>query len=374
MSLANQQGGHIVSMRITRNSSNESTTTLKKPFLKDASKWSCQMTDCFVNRSSPILGELLDGQTAHFTIVPHLLNPPTFVPDNLEFRPYKCRSVLDYYEQLNTFCSKFSYIYSRGKQIIEALPAFAGLYNLPFTTPINYLEHDFLGGGILAADVGYSSFDEKPLRAALTGGLKLEFLASIEFCEFFYITVHPRIQTLLGFAPNLFSVNIANFLGLVIVYDDLTQPLPAPALNILPPLQAARFPSVSSIKQLDERSSLDLWVSFPISNRIEVLNGIESHEHLLGRFDLTDVQEFVGTTFRVGGKRKLAEKFQSGMENLTRNNPDYEANHLLPGQIQFVNIRIRTRYFDRITKQFTNYDSDFEDAMWHLRLLFCKKT
>jgi len=245
------------------------------------------------------------------------------------------------------------------------------VYNLPFATPINYLEHDFLGGGPLAADVGYSSFDEKPLRAALTGGLKLEFLASIEFCEFFYITVHPRIQTLLGFTPNLFSVNIFNF-PVNIVYDDLTQPVPV-GLNILPPLQAARFPSVTTIKQLDERSSLDLWVSFPISNRIEVLDGIESHEHLLGRFDLTDVQEFAGTTFREG-KRKLSEKFQSGMENLTRNNPDYEANHLLPGQIQFVNVKIRTRYFDRTTKKFKNYDSDFEDAMWHLRLLFCKKT
>jgi len=104
MSLANQQGGHIVSMRITRNSSNESITTLKKPFLKDASKWSCQMTDCFVNRNSPILGELLDGETVHFTIEPYAANN-TFVPEQsvLQFKPYKCRSVLEYFEQLNTF-------------------------------------------------------------------------------------------------------------------------------------------------------------------------------------------------------------------------------------------------------------------------------
>jgi len=109
------------------------------------------MTDFFVNKSPQILAALLGGDTAHFTITPYVpAMANAFLPElNVrQFRPYKCTTVLEYFNQIHKFCTYFSYIYSRSKQIIEASAGFAagplaGRYNVPVTTAINYLKNDW---------------------------------------------------------------------------------------------------------------------------------------------------------------------------------------------------------------------------------------
>lgn len=369
MSIANQKGGHVVTMRITRNDSNETTMTLKTPFLKKAENWSCQVTDFFTNKTPDIMPGLGKLNTDwHFRVLPF---DGTGVNVNLElptisenvFIPQDCSTVLQYVEQLQRFFKRYSYIHRRTKDIIDGYGY--QNYTQAFPDAINFIPRDIQAAG----DVGYEVMFENitpVLRASLNAALKLQIIMEADFCEHFYVEVAPSVAAILGLNPYLLTVGYAN--GVIFRGPDL----PVFANIISGPDNDATFVSTRTVKTLDRRASLDVWASFPITNRIETVNGAEVHEHLLTRFDLTSMKEFTTARDFDNQTLQLREKFQSGMENLTRYNPDYESVYLLPGAIQNVNIVIRTRYFDH-TQQYKAVPADFTDGLWHARLMFAKK-
>ena len=101
------------------------------------------------------------------------------------------------------------------------------------------------------------------------------------------------------------------------------------------------------------------------------MNGIETHDFLLGRFPIQDyIDHHVSYTDR--DKYSVLETVNLGLEDLCRKNPDTIANYMLPGEIRVVNITVRTRYIeDQIIKTVpTDYSNG---GFFSLKLLFSKK-
>ena len=70
--------------------------------------------------------------------------------------------------------------------------------------------------------------------------------------------------------------------------------IPEVAARVLP-TSSKIFMSGYSVQALDERLSLDVECVFPASRKISILNGAETHEYLLVRFDLSNFKSFSST-------------------------------------------------------------------------------
>jgi len=301
---------------------NTSNTTLKTPLLKKSENYACQITDFFINKTPDLFPNELWSQP-HFEIV-NFVPPPAIgiqqaVPYIAErtFTPQRCKNVMDYFSQVQKFFKQYSHIFRRTVTIIEALGAGPHDYSvLPNATSINFLKQEFLGG----VNVGFGGkVDEVSVR--LDSTLRLVFKCTPDFLQHFYIKVNPSIATALNLLTELFSVDIAGV--------NYTAPQPdQPLLNALGALNAhylnpiaapateKLFTSVFTLNALDFRKSLDVWVSMPIANHIECLNGKEELQHTIARFDLSNIKKFE-TTYTIGSEDfSVHENFASGMENL----------------------------------------------------------
>ena len=381
MSIVNQKGGFVTSLRITRNNVNTSNTTLKTPLLKKSENYACQITDFFINKTPDIFPDELWDQP-HIEII-NFVPPPAIgvqqpVPyiDIAErtFRPQRCKNVMDYFAQLQKFFKQYSHVFRRTVTLIEALGADPHDYSVLPNDSINFLMQEFIGG----VNVGFGGkVDAVSVR--LDSTLRVVLKCTPGFLRHFYIKINSSVATALNLPTELFSVDI---LGANYTAPQPDQPLlnalgilNAHYLNVIAaPATNKLFTSVFTLNALDFRKSLDVWVSMPIANHIECLNGKEELQHTIARFDLTNMKKFE-TSYTIGSEGfSVHEHFASGMENLTRQNPDFEGIHMMPGILQAVNVRLLSRWFDKSTKKLISQDSDLTDGLWHLRLLFSKKT
>ena len=131
----------------------------------------------------------------------------------------------------------------------------------------------------------------------------------------------------------------------------------------------------NSVSVLDERISIDVWATFPVSSKVAVVDGEEEHEFILCRFPLSETKYFrtvyTNNTEGATGKTTLAEGFIAGLHDLTGGNPDYESNHFLNGDIRSVNLQLYTRYKEE--GKFKRVKTDMTDGLWSITLQFSKK-
>jgi hypothetical protein len=122
---------------------------------------------------------------------------------------------------------------------------------------------------------------------------------------------------------------------------------------------------------LDTRLSLDVEASLPISTQPRILNGVETHDYLLGRFPIRDyIDRHVSYTDQ--DEYSVTETVNLGLEDLCRKNPNTITNYCLPGEIVIINIKIVTRYLEN--KKIKTVDTDYSNGgYWSLKLLFSKK-
>ena len=130
------------------------------------------------------------------------------------------------------------------------------------------------------------------------------------------------------------------------------------------------------MRELDDRLSLDLVSTFPASRKINILDGVEQHDYILARFDLSDYKEFRSVTTQdpdtMSSSVEITETYEAGLENMTRGNPDYESNLLLNGSLQQIHLMLFTRYLENgVIKR---VKAEMNDGFWHCRILFSKKT
>ena len=135
------------------------------------------------------------------------------------------------------------------------------------------------------------------------------------------------------------------------------------------------YNSTSAFNSFDHRLTLDCVATFPLSNRITVVDGVEEHEFLLSRFPLADYKRFETDLrmddYGVTNEVQIVEDVNVGLEDLSRGNPDIATVFLLPGNIQQVNLQLWTRYYKEGI--INRVKTDMTRGFWSTKLLFSKK-
>ena len=390
MSLVNLKGGFHVSLRVEQSGSSEVTCMLKNVFLKDAQKWSMQLTDFFVNKASPIQRDLTNQLEIHSLNAGNM--DTHYSREDYIFEAHSCFTVCEYVKQLQEFFNRFSFRFWRvgvANMLPGTLTAAQAAHMLPSqingvdytlaNTPVNYTKRNVVNN----IDEGWGAVDNGVARyppicsVSLTNEMKLEFLFTRQFLAQFYVSISDSLKNLLEFPSNqLFYIQAA---ALPNPLNDIVSPAALPAQAIIDaravPTVSKMFQTGYSISQLDTRLSMDISSVFPASRKLSVINGSEKHEYLLARFDLTNDQFFESTSRQdedgMLTGTEVSETFSSGLENLTRGNMDYEANYMLPGQIQQITLHLWTRYMEDGEIQY--YPAKLDDGFFHTRMLFSKK-
>ena len=115
------------------------------------------------------------------------------------------------------------------------------------------------------------------------------------FSSDFYITVGPQTQIKTGFPETMFCVydtvvnqnrthvdGINHLFQANGTFTNLT--------NIEPNIQ--RFTSMFSLEEFDDRVTIDIIASLPLSTRVTCLNGGKpDHDYVLARFPISDYQK-----------------------------------------------------------------------------------
>ena len=392
MSQVNIKGGFNALLRVTQNSSNESLCVLQKPLLKKSENWSLQVTDFFLNKTPPInMDQEVQLKIAAFDVM-----SAGFRKDDYEFTPHRCYTIMEYVVQLQEFFKKFSFLFwkygvgdvkgateDQEDDFIETAEDIAGI-------GVNYTKFNWVPDEI-ARDFGEGTelmnegFGGYPLicSCSLGSDMKLKIKLQPIFLANFFIDCQDHLVRRLGFKKFLFHITT---LGEPLdVTGSLFIVAPAPEGGYAPFVVSVTnrivgpddvtFETDFTVRELDERVSIDLVSTFPASRKIHVIDSKEQHDYILARFDLSNMKTFESVTFQddaeMSTSTKITESYEAGIENLTRGNPDYASNLLLPGQLQQIHLMLYTRYLE--DGVFRKVKTDVEDGFWHARIIFSKK-
>ena len=381
MSSANTKGGFNVTLRVTQNSSSESLCVLQKPLLKKAENWSLQVTDLFINKTPPLNRQL--GE--QFRIVPYTgAFSAAYRLSDYAFFPQNCFTIMEYVVQLQDFFRRFSFLFSKyghPNLVGPGVPAdFIAIADIA-TTIVQYTRENYavLGEDGYFFDEGYS--DVPPIcSCSLNTKMGIDIMLTGNFLADFFIDCQDHFSSRLGMPSFIFAVDD------LLPEDGVSLFLPgvAPQGGYAPfifEVAARGVPekhtwfSDYTVRELDDRISIDLVSTFPASRKIHVLDGKEEHEFILARFELSNLKDFKNHTFsdddNMSTKTRITETYEAGIENLTRGNADYSSNLLLPGSLQQVHLMLFTRYLEH--GKIKRVKTDMEDGFWHARILFSKK-
>ena len=376
---ANLRGSFMKTIQISRDGSSKSNTMLKATFLKNTQNYVCQMTRFITNITPPLN---IDDEIM-FEILPRgaegaqlaNTNFPAYWKDEWrQFRPRPYYSVTELAVQIRKFFHKFGFLVRKiGSATIqgEIDPNDIGDATFPF---VPYSLAPVHGGNFI--NTGYTALPDQGriinFRLLPDGRFVLE--PTPEFSSHFYIRVGEVAQKKTGFPEYLFitetiyGVHTAHN-GLEYLFEDgaFTED------HVV--VETYIFETLYAMNNFDDRLTLDVVLTIPLSNSITVIDGTEEHEFIVSRFHLSDYKRFdTSTTLlegRVSSQITIEEDINVGLEDLARSNPNQSTIYMLPGDIRQISIQLYTRYYSegRITRIETNMDQGF----WSTKLLFTKK-
>ena len=377
MTTVANKGGLVKTLSITRNSDNTSGTMLKTPFLKKSENYSVQVASFCTNRT-PIIhrdtGPVL--RIRSYQGANNLL-PDFYSTSDWEFHPKQCYSISEFVLQMQDFLHRFGYTFfwlgienEIGKTQEEEKEELAkeDRNNAFYFTAKDYR---IVGGAV--ENVGYERWrnHSRIVTCKVTGDGLLQFELTPLFSANFYIEVGEAFQRQVGLAPHLFLIQQGDGSR---VKQNLDTTAAIVGTRVVP-TSSQRFTSRFGVENLDERLSLDLQVTFPNSNKILVVDGVEKHEYILARFPYNNLKRFttklVETQSGVQDIVILDEHFGAGLVDLTRGNANYESNFLLNGDIQQISVSLFTRYYEHGVIE--TIPTEMSDGLWYMRLIFAKK-
>ena len=384
MTFVNERGAHYMTLTVLGTENPELNCMLKTPILKKSENWTVQLTDFILSRQ-PLINPHIKTPfleiKAYFDGVA-LAN--IYGTDHI-FTPNKCTSVLTLYRELFAFCQKFTqlfYSYGLGDGNNNQVYSSAEVEDEFFTNAERNTKK-------LVEDKSSDNF----LRVRLTADLKLEFILGRDFCHTFYIELSDYASEMIGLPKNIFHLQddagnaytsskanptVYEELGFVtfdtgVVFDLNDREV------ILEDGFGVRIISEESIKNYDERMSIDLVSTFPVSRKVCVFNGKHQEDYLLGRFDLSSFRDFnIEQEYSLQidqysePNTQIIEKHHVSAFNLTTGFPNYESNHFINGPVQSVNLKLFARYINR-KKEISTQLMDMEDGFFQVRCLFTKK-
>ena len=386
---ANRQGGFYKSLTVSRNGNANSNTILGSAFLKKTENYTCVVRDFVTNITPP----LNDSSEVAFQIFIRgtgaqgpgdVAFPVYWQLRDTQFTPSPYHSTIEFLRQAQQFFHKFTFLVrtigAAGLQGTDENGVLrANLTQAERTDGYPFIKNNWFGNtnrGWAWLTDGWSMQEvNKLVQCRMMSDGVFELMMSPAFANNFYIQVGVETRRLLGFDEHVFAVALAN--GNITFAEDLLVGAPATfnplvANNIARPVQQK---SKNALHQLDERMSLDVIATLPISNKIISVDGDEEHEYILARFPLNDYNRFdtklEGTDDRITDNIMVVEEVNVGLEDMTQNSPSSSAIYLLPGTIQEINFQLRTRYYsdNTVKTERTNMNNGF----WTITLLFGKK-
>ena len=295
---------------------------------------------------------------------PDLIGFPVFWdPNDTRFTPIPYHSTIEFLRQLQQFFHKFSFLVARLGNVEAGGPGGIGgdLNANQRLEGYPYIPSNVING----ADRGYKALQDEEaalITCKLRGDGALEITMRSEFMNEFYIEFGTEYRKLLGFDQ---------FLREALFKDDGTFEDPDEDIATVPD----EYEAGNALHQLDERLSIDVVATLPISNRIFSKNGGEESEFVLCRFPLNDYNRFetilVSKQDRVSEKVRIREEVNVGLEDLTQQSPNSSGIFLLPGTIQEINLKLYTRYYERGKVQMR--PTKMSEGYWSITLLFGKK-
>ena len=356
MSIVNRKGGFFKKLKICRNGDHESRCVLKQGFLKKTENYSMQLTNFFINKLPEIFYQ---SDVPFLEIHQHqgydaILNvgvwQPHFTQSDRVFIPKNCYTSDELITQLDEFLHRFGVLcFQRGYRYFGGVNL-ADFEERPEPYFISQFRHsnpvfDAVAGGDV--ERGFSAFPDEGriVNILLTRDNRIKFSYTNAFANNFYIRLSENATEKLGFAGRNLIRDGAGAFGPI------------------------SWLSQYAISTLDERSSIDVIATLNCSSKVGVVNRIENREYIVGRFYLSEVDDFTVTD--LGGNFQLTHNYPAGLQNLSRENPNYESNHLLNGGINEINVSLEVRY--RVQQRYISKKLDCTDAIWNLDLLFVKK-
>ena len=261
-------------------------------------------------------------------------------------------------EALATFVREFNFaLYMQGADYTtygDAIPRHQILQNKDANPPGHY-PYD-LGNQIDPDEVGYTVnvHEVYPFVAlGFTHDGNIQLSMSHHFLSQFYIKLDEVFAKQIGLPVYIYAhdqagtvtmSNQANVPPLFIGNFFAADPDIAATANGLP----RTIESTKSIFNCDDRLSVDIEISLPLSQSIDVHNGTEEHTYLLNRYMITDYVTVEGRTQQKGGhiltKSIIHDKLSAGFTDLVHNQPSSHTAQLLNGKIQEMDLRMMLRY------------------------------
>ena len=407
--IANQRGGYFKDLTILRTANNESNTTLKDDFLKKTQNYSCQVPQMLMNGAIKL--SLIDEVMFEIRLMGDGDNPPDekedvefadeWIESDYKFRPTPYLSWLELSRQLERFFHKFGVtVELKGIGPVYQGEALDDEYH-PFTN-VGDDELDIISYG----DIEEPDLETEPPAVGMKNleqGRHIQFILeddgrfSLQFDSFFstkfYIVVGPQTQIKTGFPEYMFCVydtilqtNRTHLDGLHYLFDQAGldhvdangDPEPRYIFTEFAGTEPLlhRFASTHSLENFDDRLSLDVVASMPVSTRVTVLNGEKpNHDFILCRFPIADYQRNASEVGvfenRLQNKNIIKEALKIGLEDMCSGNQNSTSVYLLPGKIRHMNIRLMTRYLHE--GKFKTVPTNMRDGTFILKLLFTKK-
>ena len=351
----NEKGVFSRKLTVYRQGYNTSVTTLSNVFIKNALKYTVTVQSFITNNIPP----LWLGEKNILTI-----HPKNDMDDEVEFF-----EIDD--SEFDIHVLTLSNVFSIPQLVVEIQQFFHRFSLLMSALAVNEEAN--------LTDVGDDFVDHVFVGCDAMGVLTLNF--SSAFLSEYYITIPQAVGKTIGLHTLYYGSTANNG-------DTQTYPTtPFFGIDILTGLAVhttnancdvpISFRANRSVYNIDERLSLDVYCTLPHTNIISSFDGVETHDHVLARFNIRDYISTTGSNELVDSKLlsdiTFDDKLQVGTVDLVRGSREIQAVTMLPGVIQAVNTSLFTRYLTD-GKIVTSPVDVSEDGFWRLALLFTKKT
>ena len=374
---ANQQGTFYKSLAITRNNESHSNTILRTEFLKKAENYTCVVRDFVCNVTPPLnnareMAFEIKVKGGEFQPFAAAVFPAWWRAKDYQFTPVPYHSTIEFLRQAQHFLHKFSFLVREigasgiGGRLDTAAKRAHGYPFLKHATIYDTGTTAMEERGWLAHEAAVvearGEIERRMVYCKMKSDGVFQFVCSPDFSNNFYISVGAETQQLLGLDGILHAhgEDMLGF-GFFLAVPEVTVP--------------TYFESRNALNALDERISLDVVATLPISNKKFAFDGKESGEFILARYPLNDYNKFEtsleSTAERATMNVIVREQVNVGLEDLTRKSPASSAIFMLPGTIQEINFQLWTRYFS--SGEIIHRRTKMNEGFWSMTLLFGKK-
>jgi hypothetical protein len=191
---------------------------------------------------------------------------------------------------------------------------------------------------------------EKYISVGFESDGKMVLNITSQFASNFFIQLDPVFAKQIGFPELIYLIDdqqgvvtASNQPGVDPLYDlsnDMF--ISDPEIS-----QGRHIISTKSMFGIDDRYSIDLEITLPLAQTIDVFNGKEKHTFVLSRFNITDYKSVLAKTVQKQGviltRGVFNDSLSCGITDLV-SQPSAHTTQLLNGKIQEMNVRLLLRY------------------------------